>query len=422
MSSRPTAIRYYVLALLCAAATIAYLQRNGLGVAVPLITADLAISKRQMGLVLGSFFATYALVQIPAALLASRWQPRKALTLYAVLWSLATAAISLAPNWYFLLAAQLAMGAAQAGLFPAATLCITAWLPATRRGVSTGALASCMSVGAAVGASLAGLLLVRLSWRTMFIFYALPGLAWAACFGLFFRNDPGEHPGVNEAELDLIRRGRSASPPPKITAPTPWRALLASPALWAICGQHVFRSAGYIFYASWFPTYLREAHQVSLEASGVLASLPLAAVVVGSPLGGQASDFVLKLTGSRLWGRQVFACICMLLCAALILVAWQINSAMLAVGILAAGSFCAAFGGPCAYAITMDMGGRQVAAVFSIMNATGAVGALLFPVVIPLIVEAGGWDAVLFTFAGIYVGAGACWLAFNANGTIVPQQ
>jgi hypothetical protein len=56
------------------------------------------------------------------------------------------------------------------------------------------------------------------------------------------------------------------------------------------------------------------------------------------------------------------------------------------------------------------------------MNAMGGVGAFSFPVVVPWIVEAGGWDAVLFTFAGIYVAAAACWVAFDARGTIVPQE
>jgi sugar phosphate permease len=422
-SSHATLVRYQVLAFFCAAAAIAYIQRNGLGVAVPLVKADLEIGDKLMGLVMGSFFATYSLVQVPAAALACRWQTRKALTLFAVLWSLATVAIATAPTWHVLLAAQLAMGAAQAGLFPAATLSLTAWLPVTRRGLSTGALASFMSVGSAAGTRLAGNLLTLVSWRWMFILYALSGFLWAACFHFWFRNDPSEHRRVNPAELDLIQSGRAdaSSQPSKTPSPTPWRILLSSPAMWCICGQHIFRAAGYIFYASWFPTYLREARGVTLQDSGNLASLPLAAVIVGSPLGGIVSDWILNRTGSRRLGRQVFASVCMLFCAGLILAAWRVHDARLAAYVIAAGSFCAAFGGPCAYAITMDMGGKQVAAVFSTMNAVGGIGAFSFPVVVPWIRDAGGWDAVLFTFAGIYVAAAACWVAFDARGTIVPQ-
>jgi nitrate/nitrite transporter NarK len=188
--------------------------------------------------------------------------------------------------------------------------------------------------------------------------------------------------------------------------------------MWFICWQHVFRAAGYIFYATWFPSYLQEAHGVSIRDSGLMASLPLAVVILGSPVGGIASDFVLARTGSLRWGRQYFAASCMLLCAALILIAWQVRQPVLASLVIAAGSFCAAFGGPCAYAITMDMGGKQVSTVFSVMNAFGSLGAFAFPVVIPQIVQRGGWNAVLLTFAGIYVAAALCWVAFDANGTI----
>jgi ACS family glucarate transporter-like MFS transporter len=152
-----------------------------------------------------------------------------------------------------------------------------------------------------------------------------------------------------------------------------------------------------------------------------LTSVTITAVVIGSPLGGMASDWVLHRTGSRRIGRQAFAAACMLLSAMFILLGWQTADTTLAACVIAAASFCAAFGGPCAYAITMDMGGRHVAMVFSIMNAAGCAGAFAFPSVVPRIVSASGWDAVLMTFAGIYVGAAICWLAFDSRGSIVPE-
>ncbi len=420
---RPTHVRYLVLASFCAAATIAYVQRNGMGVAVPLMTSELGISRAVMGDVMSSFFITYGLVQVPAGWLATRLQTRRALTMFAVLWSMATAAIALAPNWQVLMAAQLAMGAAQAGMFPAATLSLMYWWAAARRGVATGALASCMSIGSSAGAALAGLLLENMSWRTMFLLYSLPGVVWAACFYFWFRDDPAKHRGVNAAELDWIHSTRAGDAAPQASRqPTPWVAILSSWAMWCICGQHVFRAAAYIFYPTWFPSYLREARGSSILESGLLTSLPLAAVVVGSPLGGMTSDWLLRRTESRWIGRQVFAAVCMLLSAGFILLGWQTSNTTLAVCVIATGSFCAAFGGPCAYAITMDMGGRNVAIVFSIMNAVGSVGAFSFPKVVPRIVDASNWNVVLVMFAGIYVAAAICWLAFDSRGTIVPLR
>ena len=63
----------------------------------------------------------------------------------------------------------------------------------------------------AVSAILTGFLLEYLSWRALFLFYALPGLLWAAWFFLWFRDRPQEHPAVNAPELEQIQ-GPLAAP------------------------------------------------------------------------------------------------------------------------------------------------------------------------------------------------------------------
>ena len=62
-------------------------------------------------------------------------------------------------------------------------------------------------------------------------------------------------------------------------------------------------------------------------------------------------------TGSRRLSYQAVAAASMLACALLILATYAIHDILLAVLVISAGSFCAAFGGPSAYAVTIDMGG-----------------------------------------------------------------
>ena len=64
-SERPTWARHYVLAGLCAAAIIAYIGRNCLGVAEGAIRSEFDIPLLQMGWLMGTFFWSYALAQIP---------------------------------------------------------------------------------------------------------------------------------------------------------------------------------------------------------------------------------------------------------------------------------------------------------------------------------------------------------------------
>src|SRR4051812_24127887 len=84
-------VRYAVLAWLCAAATVAYIDRGCLSVAEKSIRLDLGLSEQRMGLAMSGFFLAYALFQVPAAWLDVRWGPRRALVLFAAVWSLATA-------------------------------------------------------------------------------------------------------------------------------------------------------------------------------------------------------------------------------------------------------------------------------------------------------------------------------------------
>jgi hypothetical protein len=56
--------------------------------------------------------------------------------------------------------------------------------------------------------------------------------------------------------------------------------------LWFLCAQQFCRAAGYIFFASWFATYLQEARGVTILGSGWLTTLPLLADVTGCMFGG----------------------------------------------------------------------------------------------------------------------------------------
>jgi ACS family glucarate transporter-like MFS transporter/ACS family D-galactonate transporter-like MFS transporter len=483
-SARPTVVRFAVLAWLCAAAALAYVSRNAIGVAESTVRGDLGLTREQSGWLMSAFFISYAVCQIPGAWVGQRFGARRALPVFAVAWSLATSAMA-AGSFLILIVARAAKGLSQAGLFPVCTGVVAHWFPGTGRALATGALASFMSVGGAAGAALTGWLVVEIGWRWMFALYSLPGLLWAAWFWTWFRNTPSEHRSVNAAEQQLIERSESDAPankssPPAtslfsgvrpssgaetregsaargisntldsaelaatedgrtpinissatarpnhgnapVSPPTPWRQLLTSPAMWCIGGQQFFRAAGYMFFTSWFATYLQESRGVTIAQSGLLTMLPLLSVVAGSLAGGAVSDAVLRRTGSLRLARQALAGCSLVLCAALTLAACFFADALVAVLIISAGSFFAAVAGPCGYTITIDMGGEHVPTVNSVMNMCGNVGAMLFPLAVPwLLRETGSWNAVLFSFGALYIAGAICWWCLKPEGSVFTQ-
>jgi ACS family glucarate transporter-like MFS transporter len=453
-------VRYGVLAALCLAATIAYIQRNSIAVAERTIRLDLGLTRAQMGQVMSAFLLTYALFQLPSGWLAYRWGTRRALSLFAALWSAVTGLFALAVSFPALLLARLGMGAAQAGVFPCSTSSIARWFPLTRRGLASGALGSFMSVGGAVGFILTGELLEILPWQGLFALYALPGLLWAAWFFWWFRDAPAEHRAVNPGELALIRAGGDnphADTPAK-PEPTPWRALLTSVPMWCICGQQFFRAAAYMFFATWFPTYLQEARGLSREQAAWLSSWPFWGVVAGGFVGGAVSDRILARTGSRWLSRPGVAIVGLIMAAAATLLTFAVADVRLLAVLFTASAFCAALGAPCGYTITIDMGGKHVTTVFSLMNMAGNVGAMLFPAIVPYLIvdqehwvtpasaaaavghlaapgiemlqvfpgliagRLANWDLAILVLAGTYLAAALSWALLNPNGTVFDRR
>ena len=393
---------YTVLTFLCVAAAICYAQRQVMAVAKEPLQLDRALSKNEIGWILSAFFGGYALFQLPLGWVGDTYGTRRPLAICVALSALATSLLPLTSTFAAMVAVWTICGAAQAGLFPIAARLIVASFPGTRRAAASGVLASSMSIGAAVMSALAGELLGRqVDWKLVFLLAAAPGFLWAGTFIAWHREDPARDGTRGVPLAGQMRR------------------VLAMPVLWLICTQQFLRAAGYVFYASWFSTYLQEAKSLDIERAGQLNGLPLLAVVIGSPVGGLISDSLLVHTGSRRIGLQAVAIVALVACAGLIVPAFWIDDPLTATLLISAGSFFAAISGPVGYAVTMHFGGERVGSVFGIMNMCGNFGAMIFPAVAPqLRTLTGDWNAVLLVFAGIYLAAAVCWVFINPNTTL----
>jgi ACS family glucarate transporter-like MFS transporter len=156
-----------------------------------------------------------------------------------------------------------------------------------------------------------------------------------------------------------------------------------------------------------------------VEEANLWTSLPMLAGVIGGPLGGMLSDFVLARTGSRRAARQGVAIGSLVLGLLLCGLAYRIADVRGAVLLAGLGVLILMFCSPCAFALTMDMGGRNLGVIFGTMNMIGNFGSWAFTTYIPRVkVWWGSWDAVLLVFAALHVVAIVCWLLLNPNGVI----
>ncbi|MCI0640812.1 MAG: MFS transporter [Gemmataceae bacterium] len=431
-----THVRYIVLVWMCVFAMVMYIHRNCLAVPAQTIQGQLGISATDMGWAMSMFFWGYAIFQLPGGWIGDRWGSRYVLPVLLIVSSVATGLMSLASGALLLIVARLVMGAAQAGTFPCAVLTFGQWFPKSERAFPNGMLASFMSVGAVLSSALIGLLLDwDLSWQLVFFLFSLPGLFLGLWFFSWFRERPRDHSAVGAEELQYIEAGQAqAAQTPK--EPLPWRKILTDPNMGCICGQQFFRAAGYNIFLTWFPTFLQVTRNVDESVSGYLTSLPLIGVVIGSAAGGLVTDWIFRRTGSATLSRKGVALFCLLVCAGLMASAYFVEQAILCVLIVSLGMVFAGACGPSSYTVTIDLGGKHVATVFSLMNMSGNIGAALLPVAVvqfeqwvqnlklsdpalyPTFEEwlqygvliPDGWNEVLFFLAGLYVAAALFWV------------
>lgn len=464
-ADRPTFVRHLVLAALLVITSINYVQRNAISPASTTIQADLDLDLVEIGAAMGTFFLFYTFAMVPSGL-AAQWMGGKwALVLFASLWSLSLAASAFARDYAELWWSRAALGVWQAGIFPCATLILQAWYPATRRGLATALLNSFMLIGGVVGAAITGRLLTILDsdarpevWRHVFLGFSVPGLLWAAWFAWWFRSRPQGDPRVNAAELDVIADKPAglvvpAEPPAAGAdetgvkpAPTQVAATaavsLTVPALarrgttalffFAVVTlvllyvQQGFRAGANRLFDNWMPTYYQQQREVSKERAAYLSAFLQAMGVVGGLAGGALSDEVLRRTGSRRAARNGVALLGLVGAMALYLAAYPIANVYLASMVFGLGVFVFAFSSPCAYALTLDVGGRHLAIIFSLMNTIGNLGAWAFVTYTPRVVKWGeanwgegrGWDLLMLVFLGMHLAAAACWLFLDPRATV----
>src|SRR5947209_10653048 len=159
-----------LVALLIASIFINYIDRGNLSIAAPLIEKELALSPVQIGSLLGSFFWTYALLQLfgIAGWFADRFPVVHVFTAGFILWSAATIATGLVTGFEAIYFCRLLLGAGESLAYPCYSRLFASRIPQHHRGRANALLDAGSKLGPALGTFLGGLLLVSLGWRSFF--------------------------------------------------------------------------------------------------------------------------------------------------------------------------------------------------------------------------------------------------------------
>jgi len=420
VTTSATRVRYAVLTVAMLNAFLLYLDRICMTAVVhsDSFRNDVGLSKDDVGSVLASFFFAYALGQLPAGWLADRFGPRRMLVVYILLWSFCTALTGFMHTLLALITVRVVCGLAEAGAYPASARLTARWFPFQQRARAN----SVIAFGGRLGNPMAlwltpTIILVLGSWRPVLWIYGVCGVMMALLTHFVFRDDPELHPWSNEAERKLIR-GPGAPTPLRMTS-FPWLALLQHRGLWFLSAAGFGMNFGWAFLVTWLPRYLQEAHGLKDQTAEHYASVVLLFGMAGMLFGGWWCDMLTRRLGPR-WGRRVPFLVGGSVSALAYLICPSLASP---VSVCVACSFVACIGdsvNPAVWALSQDLGGRQVASTLAWCNMWGNFGASaaswLIPRVVPskeLHVE--DWTKVFWMCAGGFVLLAVCSLFVDST-------
>jgi len=405
---------------------ICYMDRSNISVAQPEIGKAFGLDKTSMGLVLSAFTWAYAIGQIPAGFLGDRFGPKKVLTAIMSWWSVAAVMTGAAVGMTSLFSARLLLGLGEAGAFPVASRGMQLWFPRSERGRIQGTTHFFSRFAVAVTPLVAGSIMLAFGWRAIFYIFGSLGVIWSLVFALYYRNRPEEHKSVNPDELAQIRGlNPDGTIKPLVTAreAVPWKRILGSANMWYIALGYCCFFFGTNFYLTWYPTYLREHRHLTLQALGIIGSVPLFAGMAGDLVGGSLSDLMFKRTGKARFARSVVAAPGFLLSGIFLVPAAMTENAWTSVLCLATSFFFLEFVIGPAWAVPMDVGGQFSGTVTGVMNMAGALAASFTPLIFGYYFGRGSWMVPFFITSGVMLIGALIWtFLINPERSVVEAR
>ncbi|GEK79555.1 MFS transporter [Agrococcus baldri] len=214
-SGRRTWVRWQIFGILWILVLLNFVDRATLSIAMPMISEEFDLTPEIKGVILGSFFWTYLLFQIPGGWLLDRFGPRHIVGGAGALWGAFQLLGGLVPGATLLTATRLGLGATEAPVFPAGAKLNANWLPRKERARGATFVDAAGPFGSAVGGLMVTALIAATGgWRWAFIITGAVTIVVAVLYWMYLRDEPTKHPRVNAAELEHIRSGDDRGPRP----------------------------------------------------------------------------------------------------------------------------------------------------------------------------------------------------------------
>ncbi len=398
--------RWLIVAMLFVATTINYLDRQVIGLLKPTLEAEFSWTETDFAHIVMAFTAAYALGLVLFGRLIDVVGTKWGYAISVVLWSAAGMLHAVARGVGGFIAARVGLGTGEAGNFPAAVKAVSEWFPKKERALATGIFNAGTSVGVVTALVITPWILSHYGWREVFWITGALGFVWLALWWWLY-DLPARQRRITDGELAYIRSGQDGTE----TAgekPIGWTALFRMPQTWAVITGKLLIDPIYWFFLFWLPSYFASTFALDLTKLSPELMVIYAATTVGSIGGGYFSSWLIR----RGWGVLRARKAALLVFAALevsIILAQFASGIWMAVGLISLAVAVHQAWATNIFTLASDLFPKStVSSVVGIAGMAGAVGGILFPMLVGYLLDSyklqgnlsGGYN-LLFTLCGL---------------------
>jgi ACS family hexuronate transporter-like MFS transporter len=392
--SRLGRVRWTICAMLFAATSINYMDRQVIAILKPTLEHSIGLTELGYGYIVDCFQIAYAIGLLAAGRFVDKVGTRIGYMAIMAVWSISAMGHALANTMVEFCVARFCLGIGESGNFPAAIKTVAEWFPPEERSLAIGIFNSGSNVGAILAPLIVPWVTLRYGWHAAFLVTGCFSAVWIMWWFFNYRA-PADHSRLTKAERRYINDDAVENVGPSI----PWIKLLGYRQTWAFAIGKFLTDPIWWFYLFWLPSYFSTRFHLDLSHLGLPLIIVYNASALGSIAGGWLPTPFRRMGLSHAHARLA----AMLFCACLVVPIFTVTHmqsewAAIALFSLAAGAHC----GWSANILTTpsDMFPRKmVGSVTGIGGMAGSVGAILLATFAGYILQMTHSYTTLFTIA-----------------------
>ena len=184
--------RWIIFWILACGYVLVYFHRLCPAVVAVDMMGDLAAGGTLLGILGSAYFYPYAVMQLPAGLLADSWGPRRTITLFFTVAFAGSLLLGLAPSVFWAVVGRTLVGLGVSMLFVPTMKILAEWFKAGEFAFMTGILMAMGGIGSLSAATPLALLSAWLGWRLSFVAVGVFTLVLAVLVWIVVRDRPAD--------------------------------------------------------------------------------------------------------------------------------------------------------------------------------------------------------------------------------------